>query len=391
MSEHEHTRPGRDGGGAAEEQAVRRLLAAAGPRPELPRDDLDAITAAARTEWRRRYGHRGDPAARPERAGGIPEQPEPAAAVSPRSSRPGAVRPARRWLALAAAAAVVAALGVAWWASRTDSRGFIPAVASVEVVAGEVRTWRAGGDGPMPLPADAPGRTLAAGSTIETASGAGGGEAGRLALRTAGGASLRLDAGTRVRLASAERIELTRGAVYVDSGAGPGGRAALAVATAAGVFHELGTQYEVRIAGDGADVVTRLRVREGRVALDRGGEPEGDEWVAAAGEELVVRPDGGIDRAGIGLHGPDWDWVVATAPRLEIEGLPVRAFLDWIARETGLRVEFADVEAAALADSVVLHGSVAHLTPLEALGPVLSSAGLGHRLTDGSLIVFAAD
>jgi hypothetical protein len=66
----------------------------------------------------------------------------------------------------------------------------------------------------------------------------------------------------------------------------------------------------------------------------------------------------------------------------------VRTFLEWIARETGRRVELADEETAALTDSVVLHGSIEHLTPTQAPGVVLPSSGLGHRVSDGALVVF---
>jgi hypothetical protein len=74
----------------------------------------------------------------------------------------------------------------------------------------------------------------------------------------------------------------------------------------------------------------------------------------------------------------------------DIEGVKVRTFLGWISRETGWRVEFADETTASAADSIVLHGSIAHLTPVEATGAVLSSAGLGHRVSDGTLVVFVA-
>jgi hypothetical protein len=388
---------GRAWRGLPEEEQIRRLLAEAGPRPAPPEDDLAAITEAARAEWRRRYGGRREE--RPERGTETSERPDlptaasempgGGAAIPRRPARSGAGRPALRWLTLAAAAAVIAALGVAWWAWRTPPVG-APPVASVEVVTGEVLAWLAGGDGPVSLSTGAPGLDLAAGSTVESASADGTGGPGRLALRTTGGASLRLDSGTRVHLASAERIELTRGAIYVDSGADSGGRP-LAVVTPAGVFHELGTQFEVRVEGDGAETITRLRVREGRVALDGGGVQGTAAVLTAAGEELVVRADGRLVRGVIPSHGPTWEWVVATAPMLDIEGVPVRDFLDWIARETGLRVEFADAEAAAVADTVTLHGSIARLTPTQALGPVLSSAGIDHRVTDGTLLVSVAD
>jgi hypothetical protein len=362
---------------------VRRLLAAAGPRPAPPAEDLAAITAAARAEWRRLYGGRAAPAAPAPARARSGDRLEPAAGDTA-LARSSSARP-RRWLPLAAAAALAVALGAAWWLRRPAPPAAPPTVATIEVVAGEVRLWTADGKGPLAVSTGALGRPLPTGSEVETAGG-GGGEPGRLALRTAGGASLRLDAGTRLRLASAGRVELDRGAVYIDSGADPGGRGRIAVATAAGVFHELGTQFEVRTAG-GAGAATLLRVREGRVALERGGEAV----VTAAGEELTVHGDGRLDRARVAAAGPGWEWVLATAPRLDIEGVTVREFLDWVARETGLRIEFADREAAALADSVVLHGSIAHLSVDQALGTALASAGLGYRIADAVLEVFADD
>jgi ferric-dicitrate binding protein FerR (iron transport regulator) len=217
-----------------------------------------------------------------------------------------------------------------------------------------------------------------------------------LALRLAGGASVRLDAGTRVRLASAVRIELERGAVYVDSGAAAGGERSprVAVSTPAGVFEEIGTQFEVRIEADpGADpaaATTRLRVRQGRVSLDRGPGPGAGRspLVAAAGEELEIGGDGRVVRRPAPLHGPEWGWVLATAPMLDIEGITVREFLDWVARETGWRVELADPETAAIAEATELHGSFGRLTPAEAPGPVLASCGLGYRVEGGTLVVF---
>jgi ferric-dicitrate binding protein FerR (iron transport regulator) len=200
----------------------------------------------------------------------------------------------------------------------------------------------------------------------------------------AGGASVRVDADTRIRLASAREVELDRGAVYVDTGAAPRRGEEVAVRTPAGRFVGLGTQFEVR--SEESAEGTRLRVREGKVRLDRDGAPR----LTAAGRELVVRGDGTLSEGAIAISGPQWDWVLAAAPTIEIEGVKVRRFLDWIARETGWRVELADQEAVSLADTVELHGSIAGLTPVDAAGVVLSSAGLGHRVSDGTLVVFVA-
>lgn len=339
MSESENTR--------REEDAVRKLLEDAGPRPSIPDGDLAEITEAARAAWLRSYGGRRAP-----------------------------VR-SRWWIGLAAAAVLAVALGLAWWLRTREPAPAIPLVASIEVLTGTVRMWEPNGEGPVPLQPGMLGRPLPAGAELET------GEAGRLALHMIGG-SVRLDAGTRIQLTGAKSIDLDRGAVYIDSGTAPGG---MAVQVANGLFQDIGTQFEVRIEGKGEQSATRLRVREGHVALQRPAGP----IVAGAGEELIVRADHGIARRPAAIYGPEWGWVLQTAPRLDIEGLKVRAFLDWIARETGWKIEFTDPEAASLADSTVLHGSIEHLTPAEAPGVVLASCGLGHRVSGGRMVVFVAE
>jgi ferric-dicitrate binding protein FerR (iron transport regulator) len=335
-----------------EEEEVRRLLEEAGPRPSIPEDDLAAITEAARAVWLRRYGDRKAPAR------------------------------SRWWVGLAAAAALAVAIGLAWWLKIPEPPPARPQVASIEILTGAVRMWKPTGEGPIPLSTGALGRPLPAGAELET-EGEGGGM-GRLALRMAGGASVRLDAGTRVRLVSTQSVELDRGAVYVDSGARPGG---MSIRSAAGLFQDVGTQFEVRIEGKGAQAATRLRVREGRVVLDQGKRP----ILTKAGEELTVHADGHIARRPVAVYGPEWDWVLQTAPKFDIEGMKVRAFLDWLARETGWHIEFADQEASSRADSTVLHGSIEHLAPTEAPGAVLASCGLGYRNSGGRMVVFVAE
>ena len=85
MSEGDGMDRGRAERAALDEEALRRLLADAGPRPAPPADDLAALAAAARAEWRRRY-----------------------------SGGPARTTAGRRWLPLAAAAVVTAGLGRVW-------------------------------------------------------------------------------------------------------------------------------------------------------------------------------------------------------------------------------------------------------------------------------------
>jgi ferric-dicitrate binding protein FerR (iron transport regulator) len=207
-----------------------------------------------------------------------------------------------------------------------------------------------------------------------------------LALRLPGGASLRLDESTRVVLVSATEVELASGAVYVDSRARNRVGAAVAVHTAAGVFTEVGTQFEVRVERGRA----RLRVREGRVELDRVADERGA--VAAAGEELVVRETGEVERRQVAAYGREWGWTLEAAPVPPIEGISAREFLEWLARERGLRLELAGAEAAAIAESTTLHGSVAHLGAADASRVALASCdcGLVHREVWGRLVVSVA-
>lgn len=319
--------------GAPEEDAVRKLLGDAGPRPALPEEDLRAIRDAARAEWSRRYG------AAPERRS-----------------------PLRSWLPLAAAL-LAGAIGLAWW-MRSRPAGTAPIVASVQRVTGSAR-WKVGSP-------------VAAGSRLDT----GAATPGRLTLLMRGGASVRLDAATQVRLASATMVELERGAVYVDTGVAPARAEDVAVRAGNVLFRPAGTQFQVRVGGRDA----KLQVREGRVAVNRGTESV----VAAAGEEIVVSDDGRVLRRPGTVSGPDWAWVGESAPVFAIEGVKLREFLGWIGRETGWRVELADREAAAVADSCVLHGSIEHLTLADSPGVVLSSCGLGHRVSNGTLVVFVA-
>lgn len=329
----------------AEEKFVRDLLETAHRRPPVPEEDIEEIRNAARTVWQQRYVDHGTPFR------------------------------ARRWM-LPVAAALFGGLVLTWW--RLSPRPALPppvSAAHVDRVSGTA-TVSGADSGGMPFTV-APGQRLTVGSMIKTDEGP---AESRVALRLTGRQSLRLDHGTRVRLVSPAIVELDRGAVYLDSleGSSP---AAVTIRTASGDFQPVGTQFEVRRAG-----TTHLRVREGRVRLQR----QSGMVTAAQGEELIVHRDGTIERGYVEPDDPSWDWVVKTAPMLDIEGRTLRAFLDWVAREQGWKVKYATGEAASLSNTIILHGSISHLAPSEALRTVTLSSGFDYRVSDGKLIVGAA-
>jgi ferric-dicitrate binding protein FerR (iron transport regulator) len=312
-----------------DEPGVARVLRAAGGRA-LPSDDMkQTVRAAVHAEWR--------------------------AAVAKRNQR-------RVWMAIAASV-VVAALAL--WVSRPYF-GEHEVVASASLTTGSVQsrswpwgTWRAV-TAATPSPANT---DLRAGTDLMT------GRDGRVALELRDGVSLRLDHDTRIAFVDASRIDVKSGAVYVDAGTAPSASEHLRVGTPAGIVQHVGTQYEARIVNGG----TRIRVREGRVDL----QPErGNAQSAGVGEQLLVTPSGEIQRGAIAPNDPQWEWAANTAPAFDINGRPVRDFIEWVGRELGRDIVFANPESEAEANRAVLSGSVAGLAPAEALPAVLATTQL---------------
>ena len=314
---------------------------------------------------------------------------------TPRSSAP------RRWIVGVVALTVVGLVaGWAWRQQATDSRlgASIEPVAVVELVRGPVRLSTVGGLGETP-PSLAAGATLEAGVVVETGEPDGdrgvvreaNREAGRVALRLGDDLSVRLDAGSRARIVSPTRVDLERGAVYVDSESETAN--AIEVRTTFGVVRDIGTQFEVRLLyGDddgalgevaAAATVLVVRVREGEVRMTT---VAGTDHSALAGEQLTARDDGSVEPGTTPLAGESWDWVLTTAAVPDIEGRPLVVFLDWLMREGGWTLDYADATTAERVAEVSLHGTIDGLNAEEAMPMVLEGSGLGFTI-DGERFV----
>jgi hypothetical protein len=217
------------------------------------------------------------------------------------------------------------------------------------------------------------GGGLRAGTILET------GTDGRVAVRLRAGASVRVDIGTSLRIVSAETLLLNRGGVYVDTEGPSEAGASVTIRTPLGLVRDVGTQFQVR-ATAGAVLVS---VREGIARFERNGSAH----EAPSGIQISVQQDGSVTRQPVPSSGPEWDWVLSVAPDFELEGSLLGEYLDWVGRETGLRVEYGAPSISSDAMIVVLHGSIEGLRPDETLGAVLSTCSLSHRIRDDSLIV----
>jgi ferric-dicitrate binding protein FerR (iron transport regulator) len=335
------TGAGADAAQSDEETGIARVLRAAGGRVSPAEEMKHAVRAAVHAEWR--------------------------AAVAKRGQR------RRMWLAVAASVAMAA---LALWVGRAYFAKSAEIVASVNRAVGAVQA-RDGSWGRWQAVRTA--TQLHAGENLET------GPDGRVALQLRDAVSLRLDHDTRIAFLDAGRVDVRTGAVYVDAGPVASASDHLRVGTPAGVVWHAGTQYEARILSSG----TRIRVREGRVdLLPDHGAPQS----ARVGEQLLVSASGGVERGSIDPSDAEWAWAASAAPSFNIEGRPVREFLDWVGREVGREIVFATPETEAEADRAVLSGSVAGLAPSEALAAVLPTTRLRGIERDGKIeIVLQSD
>jgi ferric-dicitrate binding protein FerR (iron transport regulator) len=336
----------RSGDGAHEDEAVARLLAATGARPQ-PSDEARArVRAAVEAEWRAR---------------------RPAVAQAETRSRPGRLRSLTTGWALAAA--MVASLGLVW---LMQARGpSAVQVAAIERVDGTVQLQRGRRGDAVAMVA---GQPLLAGDRIQT------GERGRLVLRSAAGIELRLDHDSRLAWAAPDAVRLTAGAAYVDADAAGATTSRLVIETPAGEVRHLGTRYQVRVLERGIEVA----VREGRVRVDSGHEPV----IGRAGERLTVA-NGLVSRTTIAATATEWQWAELLAGSFAIEGRSLQEFLHWVERETGREVVFRSEAAREAAERTVLRGSVDGLTPSAAIEAVLPTTGLEWRTEDERLLIGA--
>jgi len=203
------------------------------------------------------------------------------------------IRQRRRFARLATSvAAGVATLAVLF--AFVPRRGGAPAarVATLERIIGRIEI-RGAGEAEWRLLQDDTA-SLAAGAGLRT------GSSSRAGVMLAGGSSLRLAEGTEVVLDTPARLQLVAGRAYVDSGRGERAGEPVEIVTPTATAIDVGTQFEVSLLGE----TYRLRVREGRVVLRHGGESSD----GAAGDQLLIGPDGRLERTSILTTDADWQW-----------------------------------------------------------------------------------
>jgi hypothetical protein len=202
---------------------------------------------------------------------------------------------------------------------------------------------------------------------------------GPVLVTLARGGTLRVAADTLFEVTGETGINLRRGMVYVDMPLVPATAGQMSVMTSMGIVEHVGTEFEVMCA----DLAVRIRVREGRIRLLSTSGPV----VADAGTEILAARRGSVSQQAVSTYGRDWMWVAALAPDYQIEGRPLIDFLQWVSRELGRHLEFAEARAREVADRTTLHGSVQGHEPLEALAIVLATTSLTYEMRGDTIRV----
>ncbi len=323
--------------GNAGRDIVGELVKAGGRRPTPSAADYERVLAAAREAWQQNVRTR---------------------------------RRRRRYFALAAAAAILA-IGVPL-AMQLLPTSPPPVVASTAILNGRVMvldmatgTWRTVADDSI---------EWTAGTRLRTATG------NRISLDLAEGGSLRIDESTELTLSSIGQVELGLGTIYFDSQATTG-VGALQVSTTHGLLRTTGTQFEAASSPE----ALRVRIREGSVAIQRG--PQDPELTGAAGEQVLLESGGGAELTPFPAVDPEWSWVIALADAPRIDGRPLIELLDWIVRETGHELRFADPAVELRARTITMRGDLGNVSPMEALDVALATTDLDHVVQDDGVVL----
>jgi ferric-dicitrate binding protein FerR (iron transport regulator) len=325
--------------GGPEPRLERLLTAALATRPPSE-EALQRLHAAVEPEWR--------------------------GATAERTPGSGRRRPSgrSRWLALVAAAGL-AGLGLALWVVWPQSPG--AAIGSVS----RLQHGLAVRSGLWHQRRLRNGDPLRVGDRLTST--------GPVLVALNRGGTVRIAAGSSIEVTAAASLSLGRGLIYVDIPSESGTTPPLRVSTPAGAIEHVGTEFELK--SDGQSV--RVRVREGRIRFLGEGAP----LLADAGTELLATPGKAPAAGSIDVYGGDWLWAAALAPDYEIEGMPLIGFLQWVSRELGRSLDFADVNTRQIADRTILHGSISHQAPIDAIANVLATTSLTYELRGSTLWV----
>ena len=327
------------------DQTLEQLLSKASPRPVPSQIDTTAARVAVRAEWH---------------------------AVS------GKHRSRKRMVHFAIAATILVGVFSLFNVFRAPSVDFVR-VASIQKSFGSI--YVLGEQSKLTLTDNL--STIYSGQTIVTGADAG------MALLWGNGGSVRLDRDTKVEFSDDNSVYLWSGRIYFDSKPSEliarndvGAVDTFQVETEHGLVSHIGTQFMAQVDPD----ELRVSVREGQVDVVGQYYPH----TALRGEQVVFSGRQRPLVLSIPEYGKKWDWVGRTSPTINVAGKSVHAFLQWVGRELGMSVEYANSNVEAVAHEALLEGHV-DTDPTEALRLRMLTAALDWQYLEGVIYVGNSD
>ena len=334
---------------ANDEKSLGNLLRLAGERPEIPLSIESRVYHRVQQEW--------------EASTRKPNGDNVYAEVHKSWKRGTGKARLLRWLApLGVAASAILAFMLLSQPEQVVTPSVVATVASIVAPTSTTVSYKAG----------AP---VYSGDVIET------GPGGGLSLLLARNATLRIDENTRIRVDDNHRLALMSGQIYADTGEYMYRDDGLVIDTPFGLVRDIGTQFAIAANSDSLDVA----VREGRVEVAH----ESVAHTARMGERLTLGAGRSASISELDTHDEYWNWIVELTPAYDTTNKSLLDFLKWAARETGRELRFESDDSRMLAMRTDVHGSVAGLTPDEALEAILSTTMLEYRIELDKVVVLS--
>ena len=196
-------------------------------------------------------------------------------------------------------------------------------------------------------------------------------------LHFASGAELRLAQATSVKFLAADRFELLRGRVYIDTH----NRADVTVVTSMGEIADIGTQYSVTQAPNGLDVA----VRSGSAVLTTPSNRYQADADSLSAGIIQVTTAGVVSQRQEPKSASRWDWIHTAAAGYSSH--EVSRVLIQIAQDLGVALHYASVGEQATLANVTYTGDLSKKEPKEALELVALSSGIHWTLDNQTLTI----
>ncbi len=195
---------------------------------------------------------------------------------------------------------------------------------------------------------------------------------------------LRLNSVSEVRV-EADAIHLLGGEIYISNESGRARRepvrGPITVHTPFATVRDIGTQFTVAL--DAGRVVST--VRRGSIVVNTGDAAHTAE-AGTTPRRITVNRQRELSSAEV--EPGAWTWIYALSPPFELEGSSAYDFLQWSVSESGRALEFASDSAETYARITTLHGDISGLDPEQALAPVLATTHLrAEPREDNTLLV----